>query len=180
MNESIEPVAGTSQESRVGNESDFPVASFSKSSVDVGIQAHLRDPRTSVLKRKNKVLLQQNRRLKLQVLSLTSNVKRLVAITRRLRKRAKVSARREEIANLPPHVQTFIDEQSKLINKSGRGFKWSNSTVMMGQFLLYKSPSCYRRLQQFFAMPSSRTLIRRSPSTSKTVSTFLTLRFYLL
>ena len=75
-----------------------------------------------------------------------------------------------DLDKLPPHAKTFIMEQIHLDGKSTRGYRWANSTVEFGQFLLYKSPSCYNRLRGFFKMPSAKTLIRRAPETSTQVS----------
>lgn len=71
--------------------------------------------------------------------------------------------------SLPSNIVNFFEEQLDQAGK-GTGMRWSESTVKMGQCLLYKSPTCYHKLQQFFSLPSAKCLYRRSPVTAREVS----------
>lgn len=139
---------------------------------DHAIQVKIPDPS---LKKARNVERQLRRNLHTAVrrnLSLSSYCKRLRSQLDAVVKRmdAMVCKRCRVQKRLPEHTQVFIEEQMTALTKQGRGMRWSSSTVKIGQFLMYKSPSCYRRLQSFFNLPSPSTLYRKSAKVSSEVS----------
>jgi len=97
---------------------------------------------------------------------------------KRFRRRVKLVMRRQKTQRcqnckgqekLSGNVIDFIKEQVQSCSKDGRGMRWSDSTIKMCQFIMYKSHSCYLRFQAFFTLPSRTTIQRRQTGFSSEV-----------
>ncbi|MEL7309845.1 MAG: hypothetical protein AAGK05_19740, partial [Pseudomonadota bacterium] len=71
---------------------------------------------------------------------------------------------------LDPGFRTLVQEQIRASRVMPQGMRWSVSTVQMSQCLLYKSPACYAKLRQFMKLPSTSTVLARSPNVGREVS----------
>lgn len=148
---------------------------LSPKSKSIGVQtAHLPSKANRNLGRQ---LRERIRQLKLSLLNEKASKRRYAQKLIRIERLAKVqSCRRcDEMIELPVATKNFIEEQ---VTSQSKQVRWSESTVSMSQSLLYKSPSCYRKLQSYFFLPSTTTLYRRLPDAAKSVSYSHYLRFY--
>lgn len=131
----------------------------------IGIQTDSQPPARNLHRR----LRTQNRQLKFNFLNERASNKRLLRKLNKLeRQQAKSCSKCNEIKKLPDAITSFIDEQ--VASYQRKKVRWSQTTVAISQSLLYKSPACYRKLHQYFSLPSLTTLYRRLPDASKSVS----------
>ena len=110
-----------------------------------------------------------------QIISrLKSKIRQLRAANLRLKRRVEASKKEcskcQQLSLLPTHTTVFLEEQVECRKKDRKGMRWSPSTISIAQAIMYKSPSCYTKLREFFAFPSTSTLCRRAPNVTKEVS----------
>ena len=125
--------------------------------------------RTTVRALRRKLKTCQNK-----VASLTSSNLRMKRQLQsaKLRSQTPLQCKRcEGYENLTPDLRTFFNEQIRSRSNEKRTMRWSDSTIKICQFVIYKSPSCYLRMQTIFNLPSRSTLYRRQDNISSEAST---------
>lgn len=140
---------------------------------DASTQIRFPSKKVAVLRTQLRRYKFENRSLKQRILSLeTSNKLARRRYDARCQKLSLKSKNSVALSQLPDHEAKFVEEQVTAFNsqKSSKGMRWSKATVEMSQLLLFKSPSCFKVLKGYFALPSTRTLMRKAPKTSKRVS----------
>ena len=114
------------------------------------------------------------RQLRAAKLSMKHSMANLRAANLRLKRRVEASKKEcskcQQLSLLPTHTTVFLEEQVECRKKDRKGMRWSTSTISIAQAIMYKSPSCYTKLREFFAFPSTSTLCRRAPNVTKEVS----------
>ena len=122
------------------------------------------------LRTKIRKLEKQLKQRKYSFLNVKASRDRLLRKMMKKKGQSKECQKCQRFLSLPSNVIAFIEEQIVVQMERSTGMRWSESTVKMGQCVLYKSPACYYKLQQFFSLPSTKCLYRRSPNTAKQVS----------
>ena len=135
----------------------------------VGVQACINTPALSRARTQLRKLRRRNLYLKHVWLNERAKSLRLIAALRKCKERSTQCMKCDAISQLPTHAKNFVNEQVKS-SQGAQRIRWSNTTIAIAQCLLYKSPSSFRKLKQYFAFPSATTLYRRAPDTAKEVS----------
>jgi len=131
----------------------------------------------SMKKKNNQIrhLKRINYQLRLKCRSLEAKLKR--SISEQKRKQEKIGST-HNLNRLDPGFRTLVQEQVRAARVMPQGMRWSTSTIEMAQCLLYKSPACYAKLRTFMKLPSTSTVLARSPNVGREVIKFVYIYMY--